>query len=78
MVRNGQLPAKNKMSNNCETVRDTQNMSMNHDRETMVTLSDSVNKTCVKCPLEEKSRSRHSWLAVKPRYLRNHASQIES
>jgi len=48
--RNGQLPAKNKMSNNSETVRDTPNMSMNHDYETGVALSDSINKTCVKRP----------------------------
>jgi len=76
--RNKQLPAKNKMSNNSETVRDTQNMSMNHDYETGVALSDYVNKTCVKRPLAEKSRWRHFWLAIKPRYLGNHASQIKS
>jgi len=50
------LPAKNKMSNNSETVRDTRNISMNHDYETGVALSDSVNKTCVKRPLAEESR----------------------
>jgi len=48
--RNRQLPAKNKMSNNSETVRDTLNMSMNHDYETGIALSNSVNKTCVKRP----------------------------
>jgi len=53
--RNRQLPAKNKMSNNSETVRETPNMSMNHDYETGVALSDSINKTCVKRPLAEKS-----------------------
>jgi len=42
--RNRQLPAKNKISNN-EMGRDTRNMSINHDYETGVTLSDSVNKT---------------------------------
>jgi len=41
------------MFNNFETVRNTQNMSMNHDYETGVALSDSVNKTCVKRPLAE-------------------------
>jgi len=46
--RKGQLPAK--MSNNSETVRNTRNVSMNHDYETGVALSDSVNKTCVKRP----------------------------
>jgi len=45
-----------KVSNNFETVRDTRNMSMNHDYKTGVALSDSVNKTCVKQPLAEKSR----------------------
>jgi len=29
---------------------------MNHDFETGVALSDSVNKTCVKRPLADKSR----------------------
>jgi len=70
--------SQNKMSNNSETVRDTRNMSMNHDYETGVALSDSVNKTCVKTPLVEKSRWHHIRLAVKPRYLGNHASQIKS
>jgi len=54
--RNMQLPAKNKMSNNSETVGDVRNVSMNHDYETGVALSDSINKTRVKCPLAEKSR----------------------
>jgi len=48
--RNRQLPAKNKLSNNSETARDTPNMSTNHDYETGVAFSDSVNKTCVKRP----------------------------
>jgi len=66
------------MSNNFATVRDRRNMSMNHDYETWVALSDSVNKTCVKCLIAEKSWWRHIRLAVKPRYLGNHASQIKS
>jgi len=66
------------MWNNSETVRDTRNMSMNHDYETGVALSDSVNRTCVKHPLAEKSRLRHIRLAIKPRYLGNHAPQIKS
>jgi len=66
------------MSNYSETVRDTRNVSMNHDYETGVALSDSVNKICVKCPLAEKSRWRHIRLAIKPRYLGNHSSQIKS
>jgi len=66
------------MSNNFETVRDTQNMSMNYDYETGVAHSDSVNKTCVKCPLAEKSWWRHIRLAIKPRYPENHTSQMKS
>jgi len=115
------------MSNNSETVRDTRNVSMNHDYETEVALSDSViksrpsgeitmtsypvgNKTwlsrkpCIpdetllrnairkswsliqnpswknrlKRPIAEKSRWRHIRLAIKPRYLGSHASQIKS
>jgi len=51
---------------------------MNHDYETGVALSDSVNKTCVKRLLAEKSRWRHIRLEIKPPYLGNHASQIKS
>jgi len=65
------------MLNNSETVRNMRNISMNHDYETMDALSDSVNKTCVKRHLAEKSRWRHIRLAIKPRYLGNHASQIK-
>jgi len=65
------------MSNNSETVRDTRNVSKNHDYETGVVLSDSVNKTCVKRPIAEISRWRHIRLAIKPRFLGNHASQIQ-
>jgi len=65
------------MLNNSETVRDTRNMSMRHGYETD---SDSENKTCVKCPLVglEESTRRHIRLAIKPRYLGNHASEIKS
>jgi len=65
------------MSNISETVRDTRNVSMNHDYETEVALSDFVNNTCVKRSLAEKSRWCHIRLAIKPRYLGNHASQIK-
>jgi len=37
------------MTNNSETLRDTRNMSMHRDYEIGAALSDSVNKTCVKC-----------------------------
>jgi len=52
------------MSNNSETVRETKNVSMNHDYETVVALSDFVNKPCVKRPLTEKSRWRHIPLGI--------------
>jgi len=44
----------------------------------MVALSESVKKNLLKHPLADKSRWRHILLAIKPRYLRNHASQIKS
>jgi len=50
---------------------------MNQDYETGFALSDSVNKSCVKGPLAEKSQLRHFRLAIKPRYLGNHASQLK-
>jgi len=62
----------------CTDTDDMRNVSMNHDYETGVALSDSVNKTCVKRSLAEKSRIRHTRLAINPRYLGNHASQIKS
>jgi len=71
------ITRQNKMSNNFETVTDTRNLSMNHDYETGVALPDSVNKTCVKRPLADQSQWRHFWLAIKPRYLGNQASQIK-
>jgi len=53
-------------------------MSMKHDYETGVALSDSVNKTCLERPLAEKLQWRHFRLAINPRYLGNHGSQIKS
>jgi len=52
-------------------------MSINHDYETGVALSDSVNNTCAKRPLAAKSRLRHFLLAIKPLYLGNQASLIK-
>jgi len=49
-----------------------------NDNETGVALSDSVNKTCVKRPIADKSRWRHFRFAIKPRYLGNYASHIIS
>jgi len=63
--------------NNFETERDKRNMTMKHDYGTGVALSDSVNKTCVKRTLADKSQWRHIRFAIKPRYLGNHASQIK-
>jgi len=51
---------------------------MEHYQEVTVPLSESVIIYCLKCPLAEKSRWRHIWLAIKPRYLGNHASQMKS
>jgi len=44
----------------------------------MVALSVSVNKTCVKRRLVEKSPWRYNRLETKPRYIGNYASQIKS
>jgi len=44
----------------------------------MFALSESVMKNCPKRPLAEKSRWRHIRLAIKSRYLGNHAFQIKS
>jgi len=44
----------------------------------MVALSEYVIKNCLKRPVVEKSWWRHIRLAMKPRYLGNHASQIKS
>jgi len=44
----------------------------------MVALSESVMKNRLKRPLAEKSRWRHIRLAIKPRYLGNHALKIKS
>jgi len=72
MGRNVQLLAKINVEN-FETVRDTRNISMNHDYETGVALSHFVNKTCVKRWLVKKSRWHHIRLAIKLHYLGNHA-----
>jgi len=44
----------------------------------MVALSESVMKNRLKRPQADKSRWRYIRLAMKPRYLGNHASQIKS
>jgi len=65
------------MSNNFETVRDTRNMSMNHDYETGVSLSESVNKTCVKRRLAEKSRWRHVLLETEASQMKSYYVTME-
>jgi len=50
---------------------------MERYQEIMVALSESVIKNCLKCPLAEKSWWRHIRLAIKPRYIGNHASQMK-
>jgi len=47
-------------------------------QEVTVALSESVMKICLKRPLAEKLWWRHIGFAIKPCYLRNHASQIKS
>jgi len=42
--------SQNPKLNNSETERDKGNMSINHDNETGVALSDAVNKTCGNAP----------------------------
>jgi len=44
----------------------------------MVALSESIMKNRLKRSLAEKSRWRHNRLAIRPRYLGNHASQMKS
>jgi len=51
---------------------------MKRYQEVIVDLSKSVTKIRRKRPLTEKERWRHIRLAIKPRYLGNHASQIKS
>jgi len=55
-----------------------QKVDMDCYQEVMVALPESIMKIRRKRPLAEKSRWRHIRLAIKPRYLRNHASQIQS
>jgi len=66
------------MSNNFETILYMRNMSINHDYKTGINLLDSVYKISVKRRPAKKSRWRHMQLAIKPRYLWNHATQIKS
>jgi len=47
-------------------------------QEVMVALSETAMKNCLKRHLAEKSPWRHTRLAIKPRYLGNHALQIKS
>jgi len=53
-------------------------VTMEHNQEVMVALSESVMKNRVKRPLASKSRWRLIWLAIKARYLGNHVLQIKS
>jgi len=50
---------------------------MERYHEVMVALSESVIKYRMRRPLSEKIRRRHIQLAIKLRYLGNHASQIK-
>jgi len=61
-----------------ETMNPSWKVTTEHYEEVMVALSESVMKIRLKRPLAEKSRWRHIRLAIKPRFLGNHASQIKS
>jgi len=52
--------------------------SMDRNQKFLVAFSESVMKNCVKRPLAEKLRCCHVRLAIKLRYLGNHASEIKS
>jgi len=45
---------------------------MERYQEVMVALSESIMRNSVKRTLAEKSRQRHIWHAIKPRYLGNY------
>jgi len=51
---------------------------MDYYQEVMLALSESVMNNHLKRPWAKKSWWRHIRLAIKPCYLRNHASQIQS
>jgi len=53
-------------------------VTMGRIQEVMVVPSKYVMNMCVQHPLAEKSRWRHIRLAIKLRYLGNHASQVNS
>jgi len=52
-------------------------VTMERYLQVLVALSESVIKNLLKRSLAEKSRWRHICLAIKPRYLGSHASQIK-
>jgi len=61
-----------------KTMRNTWKVTMDYYQEVMVALPESILKNHLKRPLAEKLRWRPIRLAIKPRYLGNHASQIKS
>jgi len=69
-------PACNKTSLSQKPCIADKKVIMDHYQEVMVALSESVMKNHLKRHLAEKLLWRHIRLAIKPRYLRNHASQI--
>jgi len=60
------------------TMHPRQKVIIDHYQEVKLALSETVMKNCLKRPLAEKSRWCQFRLAMKPRYLGNHASQIKS
>jgi len=71
-------PVGNKTLVISETMHPRWKVGMEHYQEVMVAFSESVMKIRGERPLAEKSRWRHIRLAIKPRCLGNHASQIKS
>jgi len=56
----------------------TKKVTMERYQEVMIAISESVMKNRLRHPIAEESRWPHIRLAIKPRYLGNHASQIKS
>jgi len=79
MGRNGQLPVTIQFGiTSNRYIRDMRNMSMNHDYESGSLFKIPSTKPLWNAPLADKSLWRHFRLAIKPRYLGNHASHIKS
>jgi len=72
------ITSQNKMSNNSKTSKRYAKYVNEPWLWNWRLSSRLLNKNCVKHPLAEKSLGRHFQLAIKPRYLGNHASQLQN